>query len=277
MTFSFANVALDGETKLAAGTTITAANGQQVPSSILYTDAAGGKTNYLPIRAISELLGVEIGYDSATKTVLLGEQGLPAAEKHWKGRWTARALPTPAKGPKRPIPYRLSGALPGCRRGGSCRETFHSTTQAKYRFTGDGGHVSFICAYPDKASIGSTVRHEQTIQNCQQVAVQGYPADLYTEKDGWTYLVWEGEDGILFWFSGTGISTEDLTRMAESVRPDTEQLPGIGWAGCQQGYQEFERTVLGSAVQETWLGRDASVTLLYAAGPVELPEGKRRL
>ena len=81
VTFSFANVALDGETKLAAGTTITAANGQQVPSSILYTDAAGGKTNYLPIRAISELLGVEIGYDSATKTVLLGEQGLPAAEK----------------------------------------------------------------------------------------------------------------------------------------------------------------------------------------------------
>ena len=63
VTFSFANVALDGETKLAAGTTITAANGQQVPSSILYTDAAGGKTNYLPIRAISELLGVEIGYD----------------------------------------------------------------------------------------------------------------------------------------------------------------------------------------------------------------------
>ena len=94
VTFSFPNVALDGETKLAAGTTITAANGQQVPSSILYTDAAGGKTNYLPIRAISELLGVEIGYDSATKTVLLGEQGLPP------------------------------GALPGCRRGGSCRRPF---------------------------------------------------------------------------------------------------------------------------------------------------------
>ena len=124
VTFSFANVALDGETKLAAGTTITAANGQQVPSSILYTDAAGGKTNYLPIRAISELLGVEIGYDSATKTVLLGEQACPLRRSIGKGRWTARALPTPAKGPKRPIPYRLSGALPGCRRGGSCRRPF---------------------------------------------------------------------------------------------------------------------------------------------------------
>ena len=75
--FNFAGVALNGETKIAAGSDITAPNGQRVPGSILYVDEAGGKTNYLPIRAISELLGVEIGYDSATKTVLLGEQGLP--------------------------------------------------------------------------------------------------------------------------------------------------------------------------------------------------------
>ena len=59
--------------KITAGQDITAANGQKVPGSILYIDEAGGKTNYLPIRAISELLGVEIGYDSATKTVLLGK------------------------------------------------------------------------------------------------------------------------------------------------------------------------------------------------------------
>lgn len=57
VTFSFANIALNGETKIAAGTTITAANGQEVPGSILYTDAAGGKTNYLPIRTICDLLG----------------------------------------------------------------------------------------------------------------------------------------------------------------------------------------------------------------------------
>ena len=57
ITYNFANVSLNGEQKIAAGTEITAANGQKVPSSILYTDAAGGKTNYLPIRAISELLG----------------------------------------------------------------------------------------------------------------------------------------------------------------------------------------------------------------------------
>ena len=77
VSYNFANVALDGETKITAGADITAANGQKVPGTILFTDSAGGKTNYLPIRAVSELLGVEIGYDSATRTVLLG--GQPAA------------------------------------------------------------------------------------------------------------------------------------------------------------------------------------------------------
>ena len=74
VSYNFANVALGGETKITAGADITAANGQKVPGTILFTDAAGGKTNYLPIRAVSELLGVEIGYDSAVKTILLGGQ-----------------------------------------------------------------------------------------------------------------------------------------------------------------------------------------------------------
>lgn len=79
VSYNFANVALDGETKITAGADITAANGQKVPGTILFTDSAGGKTNYLPIRAVSELLGVEIGYDSATKTVLLGKQSAAPA------------------------------------------------------------------------------------------------------------------------------------------------------------------------------------------------------
>lgn len=78
--FNFSNVALNGERKIAAGATITAPNGQQVPSTILYVDEAGGKTNYLPIRAVSQLLGTEIGYDAATKTILLGETEQAAAD-----------------------------------------------------------------------------------------------------------------------------------------------------------------------------------------------------
>ena len=54
VTYNFANVTLNGEKKISAGSDITVANGEKAPSSILYTDVAGGKTNYLPIRAISD-------------------------------------------------------------------------------------------------------------------------------------------------------------------------------------------------------------------------------
>ena len=272
VTFNFANVALDGETKITTGTTVTAANGQEVPSSILYTDAAGGKTNYLPIRAISELLGVEVGYDSATKTVLLGEQNTVNQDKHWK-----RTVDGPSFTYTSQRPATLYTTAPTWQptwlpEDWELSETFGGTTWADYRFTGKGGRVTFTCAYPDKGSIGSSVGDEQTIQNCQQVAIQGYMADLYVEDD-WMYLVWEGPDGILFWFSGTGISVEDLTKMAESVQPAAGQLPEYELSWMPEGYTKYERTSSGTAVQETWVGPDTSLTLLYASDPVELPDG----
>ena len=91
VSYNFANVALDGGTVIAAGADITAANGQQIPGSILYTDETGGKTNYLPLRKISELLKVEVSYDSAAKTVYLGKQPDKAAQ-------TAEPAAEPAAG-----------------------------------------------------------------------------------------------------------------------------------------------------------------------------------
>jgi len=77
VSYNFANVCLDGGTVIVAGADIAAANGQMIPGSILYTDETGGKTNYLPLRKISELLGVEVNYDSATKTIYLGKMPAP--------------------------------------------------------------------------------------------------------------------------------------------------------------------------------------------------------
>lgn len=274
VTFNFANVALDGEAKITAGSTITAPNGQQVPGSILYTDAAGGKTNYLPIRAISELLSVEVGYDSATKTVLLGDQVLPAAQKHWE-KAVDGSMVTYTAG-ESDIPYTEPPAwrptwLPAGWK--LWQSTLTGRAKVTQRFSGASGDVSFICAYPDKTSIGADLRFEETIQNCRQITIQGYPADLYVEEEGWTYLVWEGPDGILFFFSGRGISVEDLTKLAESVQPDAGQLPEYELSWMPEGYTKYERNVSGSAVQETWLGPDTSLTLLYASDPVELPDG----
>ena len=97
VSYNFCNVSLDGTRKITAGQDITAANGQKVPGTILYTDAAGGKTNYLPIRTVSELLGVEIGYDSASKTILLGKQSAPAAPASTSTAKPAQGVPKNAR------------------------------------------------------------------------------------------------------------------------------------------------------------------------------------
>lgn len=272
VTFNFANVSLDGETKITAGATITAANGQQVPSSILYTDAAGGKTNYLPIRAVSELLGVEIDYDSATKTVLLGYQGAVSQGKYWQRTVDGASFTYTSERPATPYTTPPTWRPSWLPEGWELAEASTGTTSADYRFTGEKGRVKFSCAYPDNGSFGSTMRDEKTVQNSRQVTVQGYPADLYVEDD-WKYLVWEGQDGILFWFSGSGISEADLMKMAESVQPVTQQLPDYQLTWMPKGYTQYERSILGSAVQETWLGLDTSLTLLYAPEPVDLPDG----
>ena len=108
VSYNFANVSVEGTRKITAGQDITAANGQKIPGTILYTDAAGGKTNYLPIRTISELLGVEVGYDSGTKTILLGKQ--PAAAPETK---PASGVPMNAKlGDKALIASRGGTLLP---------------------------------------------------------------------------------------------------------------------------------------------------------------------
>ena len=94
ISFNVCSVAVDGETEITAGSAITASNGQQIPSSILYTDAAGGGTNYLPLRTISQLLGVEVGYDADTKTAYIGQwpETAATAGKRWKKEVDGRTV-----------------------------------------------------------------------------------------------------------------------------------------------------------------------------------------
>lgn len=101
VSYNFANVSVEGTRKITAGQDIVAANGQKIPGTILYTDAAGGKTNYLPIRTISELLGVEVGYDSASKTIQLGKQPAASPGADSTGG-DAIDLRTPASVPEHP-------------------------------------------------------------------------------------------------------------------------------------------------------------------------------
>ena len=78
VSFNQIGIHLFGESKVTAGESYKAANGQEVPSVITYTDAAGGKTNYLSVRQISELLDAEVSWNSETNSVDFATYNAPA-------------------------------------------------------------------------------------------------------------------------------------------------------------------------------------------------------
>lgn len=69
VSFGQIGVRLFGQPQFTAGETYTAPNGQTVPSSITYTDAAGGKTNYLSVRQIGDLLDADVRWNAAANSV----------------------------------------------------------------------------------------------------------------------------------------------------------------------------------------------------------------
>ena len=277
--FNFAGVALDGETKIAAGSDITAPNGQQVPGSILYVDEAGGKTNYLPIRTISELLGVEVGYDSATRTVLLGEQTVPAAPAasadgaYWHKEVTENGIryasedtgidDTGAPG------YALT-ALPE----GWGLESIRSHGGTNY--WNGSSMISFSCAYPDGGGFGWSPGSGEI--PCRTVTVNGHDAELYTHSSEYgdsCLLVWEDEAGVLFRFTGSDVDPDTLVEAASSVAPSTETVADYEAGWLPDGYSWFETNTSGGAAETTWIGadRDSNITLTCSASPLLLPEG----
>lgn len=272
VSYNFANVALDGETKITAGADITAANGQKVPGTILFTDAAGGKTNYLPIRAVSELLGVEIGYDSATRTVLLGGQPKqeeteyePAVEaqavagRQWlrelkdggihyywpEGKAISKYSDLPSFHPTwLPEGFALSGV------GTSPIATPNSTVGWNYEKGGES-LVAFTCYRPSEKPCGSSHGVEvDTAALRRDATVQGRPADFY-QIFNVAHLVWEDSAGNLFWLEGN-LSQTDLEKIANSVKEVKEEaLPVYQMEWMPEGFAGNASTVTPQMVTES--------------------------
>lgn len=72
--YNRAGVALCGQPQVVAGETWTAPNGQKVPTMITYVDAAGGKTNYLSLRQISDMLNIPVRWNAEKNQVELGDE-----------------------------------------------------------------------------------------------------------------------------------------------------------------------------------------------------------
>lgn len=262
VTFSFSNIALNGETKIAAGSTITVANGQKVPGSILYVDEIGGKTNYLPIRAISELLGVDINYDSATKTVML-------MTKTWQrtvdGKYIKYAS-TNKDEANMPMPLWKPNWMPD---NVSLVELWHSRQENSVRRVYEGGNIriSYSCYNPNAGSFMHGMEFKESIQNYKHVTVQGNEADYYIDGDK-RILVWENSDGMFFNIVARNLPEEDLFKIAESSASSTETVDEheLGW--LPSGYTFFDYYATNDTVNEQWVKDGVALTWLYSAYPI---------
>ncbi len=73
VSFNLSAIKFNGEVISEVGEGYALSNGCVAPASITYTDEKGGGTTYLPARRVSELLGVDIGWDSASGAVTIGD------------------------------------------------------------------------------------------------------------------------------------------------------------------------------------------------------------
>lgn len=72
ISFNRVNLSINGEAMFAKEDYLETSAGQKIPSSILYTDALGGGTTYLPVAYLSKIFDMPITWDGETGTVVLG-------------------------------------------------------------------------------------------------------------------------------------------------------------------------------------------------------------
>ena len=271
VSFNFANIALDGEVQVAAGADLTAANGQKVPGSIVYTDEAGGTTNYLPIRTIADLLGVEIGYDAATKTVYLGEQ--PAGEPLWNleidGRKLLYYCGEEGHTYSAPPAFRPTWEEDGWGLLAISQDT--RNYMSRWRYQSADGSFELICAYPSTAGIGRQLDSEAAANSRQTVTVQGYRADYYQDGND-LLLVWENADHLLLFLRGTDVAEKTLFEVAESVALCSGEAEDLHLNWLPSGYALLDHYEIADTVMENWVKDNVTMSWMYSAAPLRLPD-----
>ena len=265
-TFNFVNVSLRGEQKIAAGADITVANGQKVPSSILYTDEKGGKTNYLPIRAISELLGVEIKYAGAlgqwsrsfeANMVGYTMSGCNTTQYTEAPMWRPTWLPDG---------WKLSGF--------SVESPSNALIKVSYQPDTDivNNNLSFESFAPSNRICRDFLGNDvDAASMLQKATVNGLTADFFKTKD-FNLLVWADTEGNLFKLRGN-LDQASLEQIANSVKEvGKDMLPKYDMKWTPAGSSKTSRNSVSGLVKETWKDADdVSFEWLYSRNDLACP------
>ena len=224
-----------------------------------------------------------LGYDSATRTVLLGEQTAPASAAvasglYWHRETDEDGVTYASEDPGIDYTEAPGYALTKLPEGWgleSVRAGMGGRGNLSYR-NGSGGRISFSCAYPDGGSYGWSPGSGEI--PCRTVTVNGHDAALYTYSSEYgdsCLLVWEDEAGVLFWFTGSDVDPDTLVEIASSVAPVSQSVADYEADWLPAGYRYFETNVSAGTAETTWIGEsgDGNITLTWSTNPLLLPEG----
>lgn len=133
---------------------------------------------------------------------------------------------------------------------------------------GSGASLTCACFAPSSAdSMTTTIDTDDMDKAHTTVRIQEYTADLY-EGENDILLIWEDQDGYLFWMSGWMMDQATIEQIANSMT--YYQKDGIDYEvnWLPEGYELKSQYKSNGAVQNEWVKLGSVLTLQYITDPL---------
>lgn len=133
---------------------------------------------------------------------------------------------------------------------------------------GSGASLTCACFAPSSAdSMTTTIDTDDMDKAHTTVRIQEYTADLY-EGENDILLVWEDQDGYLFWMSGWMIDQATIEQIANSMTYYQKDGTDYEVNWLPEGYELISQYESNGAAQNEWVKSGAELTLQYITDPL---------
>ena len=133
---------------------------------------------------------------------------------------------------------------------------------------GSGASLTCACFAPSSAESMTTIIDADDMDKAHTtVRIQAYTADLY-EGENDILLVWEDQDGYLFWMSGWMIDQATIEQIANSMTYYQEEGIDYEVNWLPKGYELISQYESNGAAQNEWVKSGAVLTLQYITDPL---------
>ena len=225
-------------------------------------------TTYVPVRAICEAMGLDVSFDSVTRTVKLS-----AGEKRWQKEVDGRKITYLCEEEGHSYSAPPAFQLTWDKDGWGLTSVSHDARNYKstWEYRGSDGDFILNCAYPSSGGFSREMNNADAVENGQTLVIQGNAADYYDDGEN-KLLVWENPDGVLFYMLGSDMSKELMVEAAESIEPCSETVENYSLGWKPSGYSMMESYQIADSSEEFWVKDGVAFSWMYSRSPLRVPD-----